>query len=574
MRNLPVVLCAMAAIGLGAASAAQAALLPPLVAPGRVALDVNGGELLGNVDGGGAAHTIALPDGGALLIGGQLGSAYVTLVARIDRAGHPVTSFGDEGVLRLDFSSRKLALSQALRAPDGRLLLVMTGQATDINSLAPLFLVRLNADGSLDGSFGSGGFAPTGVTAGCVNLCTTAAFDPAGRIVVTGTTGHVSPTPPPGDFSGLRWVIARFTPSGAPDGTFGSGGVVTMPQAGGNGYNVAVLADNRIVAEGQVGPKPGDTSMQLTRLQGDGSLDPAFGGGITGEVVVTPIAAGFPMLVGPDGAVAIAGLQSTGSPGGHQLIVRYSAAGTPQPGFGNKGVVDLGTVAGVNQLLPGVNGDLIAVLQQGVSGLAVQRLNAAGGVTMPLALPTPFGGGESSFLVSKSPRPLPSLSQNSFTGRRLTQRPDGSYIVGGGVSVRQPTGEGVGYSIFRFAAASLTPVFTADNSFGGPAVTPRVSATFLLQRRTTAYSRHGIRIRLKSSAPGLARVYIRAAGHTVAQSVVPVFGTRTATIPVELTKTGNTLLHHSSRRLHVSMTVSLHDLVATRGSTSAVGALR
>ena len=572
MRTLTLVAGLM--LALAPAGAGAASTVPAISAPGRVVLDVDAGAVSENVDGGYVSSTLALPDGGALLVGTSYAGPNNILIAHVDRTGRPA---GD--VVRVNLAAEKFSLIQALRRPDGRLLLIGTEPAADVTAGAQMVVAQLTAAGVLDASFGTGGFASTGVVAGCGSICPVAALAPDGGIVLTGWTGKIKPLPAPGDYSALRWVVARLTPGGTLDSGFGSGGVVTFPTPGGEGMNIAVLGDGRIVSDAAVGGAAGTRSMLLARLTATGTMDPTFNGG----AVVTVGFSGFPMLAEPDGSVVLAG-QLPGQPtppftSGNGVIARYTPAGAPDPAFGSGGTVDLGARVVVEQLLPGTGGTTLATMSsvptyKPLNGVVVRSIAANGSTTGSLTVPLPFGGGGSSFLVSHNPRPLPSILQNSFRGRQLVQRADGSYIVGGGVIVSTPTGEGAGRSIFRFAAMSLTSAFNSDPAFGGPPVIPGLTTNLPHQRGRTASTRHGIRVRIVSSGVGLARVKVKSGGKVIAQSVVPLFHTGAQTLPVELTKTGNTLLRHISRRVRVSISVSMRDLFLTPSKATAVGNLR
>lgn len=559
----------VAAVLVAPAAAALAAPPPASTAPGRVLLDTTGGTLLPTVDGGGARFAAVLPDGGALLLAGAVGPPNTASLVHIDRRGLPV---GD--AVPVDLRSPPRMLLQLLRRPDGRLLLIANAPG-DAMGTGELLVTQLNADGTLDRSFGTDGVATTGIDIGC-GACTTAALDAQGRIVLTGTTGRISPTPPPGDYSGLRWAVVRLTAGGARDTSFGDGGITTLAPAGASGFNVAVLPDGRIVSEAQQVVQLATSHLLLARLLPDGSLDPSFGGG---GPVQTELATGFPMLAGADGSVLVAGHQQgmTTPPytPGTAEVVRYTASGAKDPSFATNGLTAAGDV---QQLLAApAGGTLVVVRDAGV--VRVTRLGADGAPDPAFtgrALPLTFGGGGSSVLVSKRPRPLPSLRQNSFGtfGVLLLPRADGSFLVPGGVDVTQPTGEGAGYSTFRVAAVSLTSSLSLDPAFGGTQEPLHVGVSLLRQRGRTAYERHGIRVRLRLSQIGLARVKIRAGGHTIAQSVLPAFTTRTRTLPVELTTTGNRMLRHRHRPLRVSVAVTGRDVLTDLGTASARGTLR
>jgi uncharacterized delta-60 repeat protein len=585
LRRIAAAALALAAGALATPAAAQAAAPAGGTGPGRVAFAVDDGAILKSVDGSGAGWAFALPDGGALLVGtgATRGALYA---ARIDARGALVASFGTAGVVTLPGGAAVLGgVLQILRQPDGKLLLIGSDQALSLASA--LRVTRLNADLTLDRTYGSGGTATTVVGVGC-GSCTTGALAPDGSLVLTGATGTVtSPTP------ALRWTVTRLTPSGETDRGFGADGVATIPTAvSTSGLNVAIDGRGAIVVEGQAQASllGGETNLVLARLTPAGAMDPAYAGG---KAIDVPFESGRAMLVRDDGAVVV-----QGDVGGsilplpiasRQLLARYTAAGALDPAFGRGGFADLGTAITPSQLLPADGGALLvagtptyvlAPRAQVVLGrLNVRRVLAGGAIDGSFGGPSghtfdiPFGGGGSSFLVSVRPRPVAGIVQNSFRGDRLVPRPDGSYLVAGGVGVSQPTGEGTGFSIGRFAVAALTPAITLDASFGAPASPLRLTVRVPRQRARTAREAHGIRVVVTASAVGLARVKILHGARAVAHSLLPVFGTTSRTLPVELTAYGNAYLR---RHRNVTLTVraSGRDLLTNTATTTARGRLR
>ena len=97
-------------------------------------------------------------------------------------------------------------------------------------------------------------------------------------------------------------------------------------------------------------------------------------------------------------------------------------------------------------------------------------LSARGRVTVRRSLTLGFGGGSAGRRDSRR-----NLLQNSFGGGQLVPRPDGTFLVPGGVGLSRPDGSGEEVSISRFAAAVLTSSLRLDRSFGGPARRLRVS---------------------------------------------------------------------------------------------------
>src|SRR5262249_52157941 len=101
-------------------------------------------------------------------------------------------------------------------------------------------VVRLIADGSVDGSFGTGGTATARIS-GERDAASAVAFDAAGRIVVAGQAGNLSDFP-----------VARFGSDGALDERFPTGGTMTIrfPIATSAAESVAVQPDGKIVLGG------------------------------------------------------------------------------------------------------------------------------------------------------------------------------------------------------------------------------------------------------------------------------------------------------------------------------------
>jgi uncharacterized delta-60 repeat protein len=492
--------------------------------------------------------------------------------AKMTATGALDPSFGTDGVARVAVGSPPFIVLQVLRQADGRLLVAGSGSAGGRFELPRLVVVRLNPDGGLDQTYGRGGIAAPGIEAGC-GACTIAALQPDGALVVTGASGRSAAAGPGGGFA---WVVARMTPDGTLDSGFGQGGVTTIRAEGAVGFNVGLLPDGAIVTEGQSETPPA-FGMLLTRLTPSGGPDGGFAGGTP---VSLPFGSGFPMLVHADGAVDVEGTPTGGastppSGGFHRVLVRYIASGQRDQTFGSDGVVDLGASVNVMQLVGAGSGKVLAVGMPGPAQpgrLDLRRIAADGRIETTSRVRLPFGGGGSSFLVSIKPRPLPSLAQNGFRGDRVVPRPDGSFLVPGGVTVSQPTGEGAGRSIFRFAAAALTPSFAIDRSFGGPARALHAAIRLPRQRAATAVKRHGIRIELDVSAPGLCQVEVKAGRRVVAQSVLPVFSAGRQTLPVELTSYGTAFLRRH-RRVRLTIAATARDLLTATTRARGRGTL-
>src|SRR5262249_38089169 len=155
--------------------------------------------------------------------------------------------------------------------PEARSILVQDdGKLVVVGYLSSLgddgvFLVRYDAQGDLDGGFGTGGIAvatpPGGLQA------TNAVLQPDGKGVAATSAG--------GDVLALRYGT-----DGTLDANFGTGGIATV-DLGGVSDKAGALAlepGGAILVLGAAAD-PGTSDIALARLDRSGALDPTFGAG-------------------------------------------------------------------------------------------------------------------------------------------------------------------------------------------------------------------------------------------------------------------------------------------------------
>ena len=473
-RMLAVLLVAAAA-ACGATASATAA---PAVAtaPGRVVVDVGDGAMSTSATPfAGLQRSIPEPDGAMLLLFGSGLSPSTVRVMRIGLDGAPDRSFGDAGVKTVDLRMSAYDRREIVRQPDGKLVIVSSVAESFGESHA--HVLRLNADLSVDATYGMGGsmtieaFDPHD-----------AALQPDGSLLLTGTTDGVPPSTP--QALNLNWSLARVTSGGALDRGFGAGGIVTIPRSlpmsvSTYGNAVAAGPGGTILAVGQE-TGPGARGAVLTRLTATGAPDLSFARGVPLKV---PLSYSQLMVARGNGSVLLEG-QAVGRKGsdGHvaQALVRYTAAGALDPSYGEGGVAYVGDDVSPAGLLPVAGGGAIlsgllytpaadgTIPQPG--HLEIRRVSARGRVTLRRSLALGFGGGSASKRDSRR-----NFLQNSFGGAQLVPRPDGTFLIPGGVGLSRADGNGEEVSISRFAAAVLTPSLRLDRSFGGPARRLRVS---------------------------------------------------------------------------------------------------
>jgi uncharacterized delta-60 repeat protein len=221
-------------------------------------------------------------------------------LARYEAAGTLDLTFGTAGLVTTDFGgSVDRAFAMALQ-PDGKL--VVAG-----DSDANFALARYNSNGSLDASFGSGGKVIT--TFGGTDQASAVILQPDGKIVVAGQTDTgIS----------IDFALARYMPDGSLDGAFGSGGRVTTNFTGTPddlGSAVALQSDGKIVVGGT-----SNDNFALARYTPEGILDSTFG---TAGTVTTNLGGTdqlHALALQPDGAIV-----AVGESADRFALVRYQA---------------------------------------------------------------------------------------------------------------------------------------------------------------------------------------------------------------------------------------------------------
>lgn len=257
------------------------------------------------------------PDGKLLLVGETIvGGAWDLAVARLHADGTLDGSYGSAGVAVHDTGGSQwdFALAADL-LPDGRL--VTTGVASGPYRMA---LAMLRSDGSLDPTFGSGGWVIQ--AAGPSDSSRDVRVLANGDVVAVGFTSN-------GTYNSA--AIGRFTATGAPAAGWGASGWRVF-DLGVSSFlrDVRELGDGRLVATGarSIG---GVTTAAVLRLEASGQEDASFDGdGWATHQLGSGASSGSEAHVDVDGTLTIAG---TGVAASQDFAVaRLSAVSIPDFG--------------------------------------------------------------------------------------------------------------------------------------------------------------------------------------------------------------------------------------------------
>jgi uncharacterized delta-60 repeat protein len=188
-----------------------------------------------------AADALAVqPDGKLVVAGyGSNGSNNDFALVRYNPNGSLDTSFGTGGKVTTAIGPGHDTASGLALQPDGKI--VAAGGSIDGNG--HFALVRYNANGSLDTSFGTGGKVTTAIGSSD-DSAHGLVLQPDGKLVAAGYSWNGSNN----DFA-----VARYNADGSLDAGFGAGGKLTTAIGAGmdEAYGLALQPDGRLVVAGK-----------------------------------------------------------------------------------------------------------------------------------------------------------------------------------------------------------------------------------------------------------------------------------------------------------------------------------
>lgn len=211
------------------------------------------------------AQTVVPAGGGNIVVAGSTLDRRDMLVLRYDGSGNLDTTFNAKGYRIISFSSASSSevAYAAARQNDGKIILAGT-------SASNAAIVRINTDGSLDGTFGTGGSVIQDFQ-GKSDTFNDAEIQADGKIVAVGNGVY-------GSDSDI--IIRRYESNGLVDNSFNQGqwlyaGVIGHDDAG---TSVGIQSDGKILIGGMAYyNKTGKNSFLVLRVNENGVPDKSFG---------------------------------------------------------------------------------------------------------------------------------------------------------------------------------------------------------------------------------------------------------------------------------------------------------
>jgi uncharacterized delta-60 repeat protein len=271
----------------------------------------------------------------------------MTLHAQI--GGSLGSSFDKGGTLIMPNNNIGHARSVAVQS-DGKIITAGEGFNCNNSECNPKFTItRHNIDGTLDPSFGGEGVVFISPSEnGMIDYSAYAAslaLSADGKILVTGEYAEYDYNLH--DYSNHFTTAIRLNLDGSLDKSFGENGIVNIKVSAGyeRAQGIAVQADSKVILVGMAFNKALNTSsMTISRLNTDGSLDNSFNG--NGKILLD-----FPnyseamnVKVQPDNKIVVCGIAYNGYADAQFAVARLNIDGSYDNGFDSDGktLFDLG----------------------------------------------------------------------------------------------------------------------------------------------------------------------------------------------------------------------------------------
>ena len=353
-----------------------------------------------------AESVIQQTDGKLVIFGTNLVNNDDIGFIRLNTDGSFDSTFNDSGVmttdLPLDNNERAVDIIQQA---DGKLLALAYSRGSPNKSA----LVRYNADGSFDNTFGTGGIVYTIVP----NVEDTA-FGLTrlnnGQLLITGKTED-----PDSSVDSVVSLLKIDGDTGLPDSGFGNRGRVTS-QIGNTSalaYDSVELLNGKLLVAAQ-----GGSDFGLVRYNSDGTIDDSCDGD---GIVTTDFSGNFDtpqaLLLQSDGKVVVAG------DGGSNdfAMARYNTDGSLDTSFDGDGLVvtDLSVPSYIDSIIEQSDGKLVVL---GASGNTNQEKFTVARYLTDGSLDTSFDGDGLALFSTGTSRHIPSA---------LLQQNDGKLLLAG-----------------------------------------------------------------------------------------------------------------------------------------------
>lgn len=274
------------------------------------------------------ANSVVIQPDGKILIAGNTDLRLSYLVIRYQSDGTPDNSFGPDGLMTNFWPVGMASFTAIAVQEDGKIATLGSRTVLTAAGVGPqTFIARYKTNGELDSSFGDMGTQGLTFPASVVKMV----IQPDGKYLIGGINFG---------FPATLFALGRYNQDGSIDSSFSGDGLILDSLATSNYLSsLAVQPDGKIIVSGSGYPTFGDDSyFFIARYNADGSRDNSFSG--DGAVTINVNSwrdEAYAMVIRPDGKIMVIG--NSGIYPSDILIVQFNQDGSPDPGFGNQGIV-------------------------------------------------------------------------------------------------------------------------------------------------------------------------------------------------------------------------------------------
>lgn len=320
---------------------------------------------------------IVLPDNKIIAIGtsryrqpNNAGFSNIVL-SKYNSNGSLDVSFGNSGKVYSVFGENVYTILNFVVQTDGKIL-VNAYYSVFPSSQFVFELIRYNANGSLDVTFGNNGkIVTTPILLSLVNPTN-------GKFLFNGINNL-----PSGE---NEYTLIKYNANGTIDNSFGSNGTVAYNVGNSPfGYSSVVLQpDGKIIASGSYSNLSGQLNYLTIRYNSNGTIDSTFG---TNGTIITPTQGNVNSnFVQSDEKIIVCGSSSNGS-GINFSSIKYDSNGTIDSSYGINGIasISLDQYYQINSVYLQPDNKILVALsqynpQQNANEFKVKRINADGSI--------------------------------------------------------------------------------------------------------------------------------------------------------------------------------------------------
>jgi uncharacterized delta-60 repeat protein len=290
-------------------------------------------------------------DGKIVVVGAAANEQYEfsMLLLRLNADGTRDSTFGVNGITITEFNQRDEYANAAIELPDQTFLIAGTVADSNYNNVPTI--VKFKEDGSIESLFGNNGIVQILPVISIDNDLNSIVIQPDNKILVS---GHFDQGLTSGGAANFDLLLARINPNGTFDASFGNNGVVITSVSSQNideSFGMKLTNTNEILLGGFSVRPDGGTDATVLKYKINGAIETSFG--TNGKVIINISLqdVAYDLEILPNQKIILAG--SSGDLFGTGLVdfmlVKLKSSGERDSTFGENGVLLPSISSGIDE---------------------------------------------------------------------------------------------------------------------------------------------------------------------------------------------------------------------------------